>query len=108
MENKRGFLSSSFPNSLFQVCEEMGIESPIPVSVKAGDLNNLFSRILRAAEHPHISIPETETGRKHKQFRHLVNNSLMFFSGMFFVSQRLLQLVSPSLYTLSTASVHKY
>ncbi|KAJ9696274.1 hypothetical protein PVL29_008486 [Vitis rotundifolia] len=63
-----------------KVCQEMGIESPIPVSVKSGDLNNLFSRIIRAAEHPHLSIPETETGRKHKQYRQLVNHSLMLFS----------------------------
>lgn len=61
------------------------MEPPIPVSVKSRDLNNLFSRIIRAAENPHLSIPETETGRKQKQYRQFVNKSLMVFSGMFFV-----------------------
>ncbi|RVX20687.1 Mitochondrial Rho GTPase 2 [Vitis vinifera] len=62
-----------------KVCQEMGIESPIPVSVKSGDLNNLFCRIIRAAEHPHLSIPETQTGRKHKQYRQLVITLSCYF-----------------------------
>ncbi|OAY49770.2 hypothetical protein MANES_05G075900v8 [Manihot esculenta] len=62
------------------VCEELGIEAPIPVSVKLGETNNVFCRILSAAERPHLSIPETEAGRRRKYFRQLVNHSLLFVS----------------------------
>ncbi|KAK9086717.1 hypothetical protein Syun_029111 [Stephania yunnanensis] len=65
---------------LTRVSQDMGIEGPIPVSVKLGDLNNLFRRIINAAEQPHLSIPETEAGRNRKQYRQLVNRSLMFVS----------------------------
>lgn len=67
---------------LFQVTQELGIEPPIPVSMKSKDLNNVFSRIIWAAEHPHLNIPETETGRNRKRYRHLVNSSLVFVSGV--------------------------
>ena len=60
----------------------MGIEAPIPISAKLGDLNNVFRRIVSAAEHPHLSIPETEAGRSRKQYHRLINRSLMFVSGM--------------------------
>jgi Ras family protein T1 len=60
----------------------MGIEAPIPISTKLGDLNNVFRRIVSAAEHPHLSIPETEAGRSRKQYHRLINRSLMFVSGM--------------------------
>ncbi|XP_057966569.1 mitochondrial Rho GTPase 1-like isoform X2 [Malania oleifera] len=63
-----------------RVSQDMGIEAPIPVSVRLRDLNSVFSRIVRAAEHPHLSIPETETGRNRKQYHQLVNRSLMFVS----------------------------
>lgn len=59
----------------------MGIEAPIPVSTKLGDFNNVFRRIVSAAEHPHLSIPETEAGKSRKQYHRLVNRSLMFVSG---------------------------
>lgn len=62
----------------------MGIEAPIPVSMQLGDLSNVFRRIISAAEHPYLSIPETEAGRNRKQYRQLVNRSLMFVSGIFF------------------------
>ncbi|KAF2325166.1 hypothetical protein GH714_024790 [Hevea brasiliensis] len=42
------------------VCQELGIEAPIPVSVILGETNNVFCRILSAAERPHLNIPETE------------------------------------------------
>ncbi|KAJ6928793.1 mitochondrial Rho GTPase 1-like protein [Populus alba x Populus x berolinensis] len=58
----------------------MGIEAPIPISSKMGDTNNVFRRIVTAAEHPHLSIPETEAGRSRKQYNRLVNRSLMFVS----------------------------
>lgn len=60
----------------------MGIEAPIPISTKLGDLSNLFQRIVNAAERPHLSIPETEAGRSRKQYHRLINRSLMFVSGM--------------------------
>jgi Ras family protein T1 len=60
----------------------MGVEAPIPISVKLEDFNNLFRRIVTAAEHPHLSIPETEAGRSRKQYHRLINRSLMFVSGV--------------------------
>jgi hypothetical protein len=60
----------------------MGIEAPIPISTKSGDLNSIFLRIVSAAKHPHSSIPKTEAGRSRKQFQRLINRSLMVFSGM--------------------------
>ncbi|RZC51225.1 hypothetical protein C5167_019647 [Papaver somniferum] len=62
-----------------RVSQDMGIEAPIPVSMKLGDLSNVFRRIISAAEHPHLSIPETEA-RPRKQYRQFVNRSLPFVS----------------------------
>ncbi|XP_058077713.1 mitochondrial Rho GTPase 1-like [Magnolia sinica] len=62
-----------------RVSQDMGIEAPIPVSMKLGDFN-VFRRIISAAQQPHLSIPETEAGRSRKQYRQLVNRSLMFVS----------------------------
>jgi Ras family protein T1 len=56
---------------------------PIPWSMKSSDSSEIFSRIIKAAEHPHLSIPETETGRNRKQYRQLVNQSLILVSSMF-------------------------
>ncbi|KAG5246196.1 GTP-binding family protein [Salix suchowensis] len=69
----------SVQNSV-RVCRELGIGASIPVSSKLGDMNNVFCRILSAAEHPHLNIPETVAGREHKQFRQLFNHSLLFMS----------------------------
>ncbi|XP_031252100.1 mitochondrial Rho GTPase 1-like isoform X4 [Pistacia vera] len=63
------------------VSQEMGIKPPIRVSMIVGDSKIFFRRIVRAAEHPHLNIPETEVGKGRKRYRHLVNNSLMFVSG---------------------------
>lgn len=60
----------------------MGIDTPIPVSIKLRDFNNVFRRIITAAQHPHLSIPETEAGRNRKHYRRLVNRSLMLVSGI--------------------------
>lgn len=68
--------------NLLQVSQDMGIETPIPVSMRLRDLNNVFQRIVNAAQHPHLSIPETEAGKNRKQYRRLVNRSLMFVSGI--------------------------
>lgn len=63
-----------------RVSQDMGVEAPIPISTKLGDFNNVFRKIVSAAEHPHLSIPETEAGRSRKQYHRLVNRSLMFVS----------------------------
>lgn len=65
-----------------QVSQDMGTEAPIPISTKLGDFNSVFRKIVSAAEHPHLSIPETEAGRSRKQYHRLINRSLMFVSGM--------------------------
>ncbi|KAL9450499.1 hypothetical protein AB3S75_012268 [Citrus x aurantiifolia] len=63
-----------------RVSQDMGIEAPIPVSSKLGDFNIIFRRVVQAAEHPHLSIPETEAGRTRKQYHRLINRSLMIVS----------------------------
>ncbi|XP_010244210.1 PREDICTED: mitochondrial Rho GTPase 1-like [Nelumbo nucifera] len=63
-----------------RVSQDMGIDAPIPVSMKLGDFNSIFRRIISAAEHPNLSIPETEAGRNRKHYHQLVNRSLMFVS----------------------------
>ncbi|WRX23340.1 Small GTPase - like 10 [Theobroma cacao] len=66
----------------YEVSQDMGIDAPIPISSKLGDFNNIFRKIVNAAEYPHLSIPETEAGRSRKQYHRLINRSLMFVSGM--------------------------
>ncbi|KAJ4843022.1 Mitochondrial Rho GTPase 2 [Turnera subulata] len=63
-----------------KVCQELGVQAPIRVSMKLGEVNNLFHRILIAAECPHLNIPETQTGKRRKNFRKLINHSLLFMS----------------------------
>ncbi|XP_051122525.1 mitochondrial Rho GTPase 1 [Andrographis paniculata] len=63
-----------------RVSQDMGIEAPIPLSAKLGDYSNIFQRIVRAAEHPHLSIPETSAGRTRKQYHRIINRSLMVVS----------------------------
>ncbi|KAI3798556.1 hypothetical protein L1987_33833 [Smallanthus sonchifolius] len=63
-----------------RVSQDMGIEAPIPISTKLGDFNNVFRRTVRAAEHPHLSIPETEAGKTRKQYHRVLNRSLMVVS----------------------------
>ncbi|KAK3023098.1 hypothetical protein RJ639_043113, partial [Escallonia herrerae] len=55
------------------ICEDMGIDAPV-------HMNNVFRRIINAAEKPHLGIPETEIGRNQKRFRQLVNRSFMLAS----------------------------
>lgn len=74
-----------------QASQDMGIDAPIPVSVKLRDVNNVFERIVRTAQHPHLSIPETEAGRNRRQYRRLVNRSLLVATGTaFFYLSRIL------------------
>ncbi|XP_024387012.1 mitochondrial Rho GTPase 1 isoform X2 [Physcomitrium patens] len=61
-----------------RICSTMGLETPTPVSMKLGDNNNLFLRIVEAAQHPHLSIPETELGKSTKQHRQLIQQSVGF------------------------------
>ncbi|GJX47581.1 mitochondrial Rho GTPase 2-like protein [Tanacetum coccineum] len=73
----------SYPESIGDskaICREMKIEEPIRISVKGRDMNNIFWRIVNAAERCSLSIPETQYGRNKKQYRRLVNQSLMFAS----------------------------
>ncbi|KAL5216968.1 hypothetical protein ABZP36_017652 [Zizania latifolia] len=63
-----------------RVSQDMGIETPIPISVRLKDLNNIFCRIVHAAQQPHLSIPETEAGKTRRQYRQLLNRSLMVVS----------------------------
>ncbi|KAL5819217.1 hypothetical protein ACOSQ4_023059 [Xanthoceras sorbifolium] len=63
-----------------RVSQDMGIEAPIPISSRLGDFNNIFRRIVSAAEHPHLSIPETKAGKSRKQYHRLINRSLMVVS----------------------------
>ncbi|KAH1070159.1 hypothetical protein AAZX31_03G135400 [Glycine max] len=63
-----------------KVTQELGIEAPIHVSMKLGDSSNVYHKIVNAAEHPHLSIPETEIGRKRKQCHRLLQHSLVFAS----------------------------
>lgn len=71
----------NFLSLFLQVSQDMGIETPIPISVKLRDHNDVFCRIVSAAQQPHLSIPETEAGKSRKHYRRLVNRSLMFVSG---------------------------
>ncbi|CAJ2647553.1 unnamed protein product [Trifolium pratense] len=42
------------------VSQDTRVEAPVPISVQLGDPNNIFHRIVTAAEHPHLNIPKTE------------------------------------------------
>lgn len=68
---------------VLQMTQDMGIEPPVSISSKLGDFNNLFRKILTAAQHPHLSIPETEAGKSRKHYHRLINRSLMAVSSMF-------------------------
>ncbi|GMN48783.1 hypothetical protein TIFTF001_017951 [Ficus carica] len=62
------------------VCLKLGMQAPTSVSVKSGNLNNIFNRIIDVAVQPHLNIPETETGRSRKQYQQLASRSLMCMS----------------------------
>ncbi|GJV49537.1 mitochondrial Rho GTPase 1-like protein [Tanacetum coccineum] len=60
-----------YPNAieaLTGVSQDMGIQAPIPISTKLGDFNNVFKRTVAAAEHPHLSIPETDADKTRKWY----------------------------------------
>lgn len=62
------------------VSQAMKIETPIRISVKENDMNDVFRRIVNAAEQCHLSIPETEQGRNKKHYQQLVNRSVVLAS----------------------------
>ncbi|KAJ9547706.1 hypothetical protein OSB04_020249 [Centaurea solstitialis] len=64
------------------ICQAMKIDAPIRISVKEKRMNDVFHRIVNAAEHCHLGIPETEYGRNKKHFQRLVNHSLILASGI--------------------------
>ncbi|CAL9199798.1 unnamed protein product [Musa hybrid cultivar] len=66
-----------------RVSQDMGIETPIPISMKLRDHNDVFRRIVSAAQQPHLSIPETEAGKSRKQYQRLLNRSLAFVSAIY-------------------------
>ncbi|KAK4281160.1 hypothetical protein QN277_012685 [Acacia crassicarpa] len=63
-----------------KVTEELGIEAPIRVSMKLGDSSNVYGKIISAAEHPHLNIPETDIGRKRRLYHQLLHHTLIFAS----------------------------
>lgn len=63
-----------------RVCQDMGMEAPISVSMKLGDTNNIFRRIVDAAQRPHLSIPVTEAGKNYQHYKKIVNRSLVVLS----------------------------
>ncbi|CAI9102235.1 OLC1v1000474C1 [Oldenlandia corymbosa var. corymbosa] len=62
-----------------RVSQDLGIEAPIRISGKLRDVN-IFCRIVSVAQHPHLSIPETEAGKSRKQYRQFISRSLKFAS----------------------------
>jgi len=56
----------------------------MPISVKLGDSNNIFHRIVTAAEQPHLRIQKTEAEITRKQYHRLIGRSLMYASGISF------------------------
>lgn len=68
--------SPSCITSSARICATMGLEVPISVSMKLGDLNNIFRRIVEASQRPHLSIPETELGKSTKQHQKMVQRSI--------------------------------
>lgn len=79
--NLTGKCISKLAVLILQVCTEMGVEAPISVSAKQGDIGNLFRRIVDAGQRPHLSIPETEQGRAHKHYKRLIQRSLTIAAG---------------------------
>ncbi|KAL1539779.1 Mitochondrial Rho GTPase 1 [Salvia divinorum] len=72
--------SSTSNRDSAKICVDMGIDAPIPISVKERDINDVFSRIVNAAQQPNLNVPETDQGRSQKRYKKLVNNALMCLS----------------------------
>ncbi|KAK2455554.1 mitochondrial Rho GTPase [Trifolium repens] len=63
-----------------KVARELKIDAPIRVSMKSGD-SSMYIKIINAAEHPHLSIPETEFVRKRKQHQQLLHTFIFALAG---------------------------
>ncbi|KAH0908596.1 hypothetical protein HID58_031917 [Brassica napus] len=75
---KDDIVSSQIPiQDSTRVTQDMGIEPPVSISSKLGDFNNLFGKIVTAAQHPHLNIPETEAGKSRRHYNRLINRSLL-------------------------------
>ncbi|KAL5068217.1 hypothetical protein RYX36_019104 [Vicia faba] len=73
-----------FPRAVldsYKVAQELKIDAPIRVSMRSGDSNDVYSKIVNAAEHPHLSIPETEFVRKRKQQQQLLHSFIFALAG---------------------------
>lgn len=73
-----------FPRAVLdsvKVAQELKIDAPIRLSIKSDDSNNVYSKIINAAEHPHLSIPETEFVRKRKQHQQLLHTFIFALAG---------------------------
>ncbi|WZZ12180.1 hypothetical protein YC2023_105269 [Brassica napus] len=78
---KDDIVSSQIPiQDSTRVTQEMGIEPHVSISSKLEDFNNLFRKIITAAQHPHLSIPETEAGKSRKHYNRKINRFLMVVS----------------------------
>lgn len=58
----------------------MGIETAIPVSMKLRDLNNVFHRIVSAAQKPHLGIPRIEAQRNYRLYFQQFSRPLVLIS----------------------------
>ncbi|KAG6438323.1 hypothetical protein SASPL_103261 [Salvia splendens] len=72
--------SSTSNRDSAKICVDMGIDAPVPISVKERDINDVFSRIVNAAQQPHLNVPETDQGRSQKRYKKLANYTLMSLS----------------------------
>ncbi|KAM1343935.1 hypothetical protein PS2_007991 [Malus domestica] len=66
------------------ISHELGIEAPVRVSMKLSTMNDVFYKIVNVAEHPHLSIPETEARRNRKKYLQVVNQSLLCVSDVLY------------------------
>ncbi|KAK4402994.1 Mitochondrial Rho GTPase 1 [Sesamum angolense] len=63
--------------------EATGYENTGTSLCKIMDVSFFFQKLIEnceAAEHPHLSIPETSAGKSRKQYHRLINRSLVFVS----------------------------
>ncbi|KAH0908595.1 hypothetical protein HID58_031916, partial [Brassica napus] len=78
---KDDIVSSQIPiQDSTRVTQDVGIEHHVSISSKLEDFNNLFRKIITAAQHPHLSIPETEAGKSRKHYNRKINRFLMVVS----------------------------
>ncbi|KAL3849352.1 hypothetical protein ACJIZ3_011234 [Penstemon smallii] len=59
-----------------EVSQDLGIEAPIHLNTELVEPSNIFGRIVEAAEHPHLSIPETTTRNSRRQYHWLISRFL--------------------------------